>query len=84
MSSTQLVGNRIDAAGLKIKEENLNKVTGFPLTTTIMQLSSLLGLANYFKDHVQNYSVIAKPLRQFLSGYKKRNQFHKLDWAIEL
>ena len=84
MSSTELVEHQIDATGRKFQEVKLDKVTGFPLKITIKQLSSLLGLANYFKDHVRNYSAIAKPLRQFLSGYEKRNQFHKLDWTIEL
>ena len=49
MSSTKLVEHQIDAKGRKFQEEKLDKVTGFLLTTTIKQLSSLLGLANYFK-----------------------------------
>ncbi len=60
MSSTQLVEHQIDAKGRKFQEEKLDKVTGFLLLTSMKQLSSLLGLVNYFKEHVRNYSVIAK------------------------
>ena len=59
MSSTKLVEHQIDAKGRKFQEEKLDKVTVFLLSTTIKQLSSLLGLANYFKART-NYSVIAK------------------------
>ena len=49
MRSTELVEHQIDATGRKFQEKKLDKVTVFLLTTTIKQLSSLLGLANYFK-----------------------------------
>ena len=81
MNSIELAGHQIDATGMKFKEDKLDKVTGFPLPTTMKQLRSFLGLANYFRDHVRNHSVIAQPLQQFLSGYEKRKGFHKLNWT---
>ena len=80
MSSTKFVGHQIDATGMKFQEEKLDKVTGFPLPTTMKQLRSLLGLANYFRDHVRNHSVIAQPLQQFLDEYEKKNLFHESNW----
>jgi hypothetical protein len=81
MSSTEFVGHQIDATGMKFIKDKLDKATGFPLQSTMKQLRSFLGLANYFRDHVRNHSVIAQPLQQFLSGYEKRKGFHKLSWT---
>ena len=72
MGSAEFFGYQIDATGMKFKEGKLDKVIGFLLPTTMKQLRSFLGLANYFRDHVRNHSV--------LSGYEKRKGFHKLNW----
>jgi hypothetical protein len=37
----------------------------------MFEVKHSLGLANYFRDHVPNFSVLAIPLQKLLIGYKK-------------
>ena len=43
-----------------------------------------LGLANYFRDHVENHSILAQPLNNMLTGYTRGHRAHPLLWTDEL
>ena len=75
MNETRFVGHHIDSSGIQFHEDKLTKVTNFPQPTAMKQLRSFLGLANYFRDHVQNHSIIAQPLQRMVDGYEKKNRF---------
>ena len=83
MSETEFVGHQIDDTGIRFHEDKLIKVTNFPQPTTMKHLRSFLGLANYFRDHVRNHSIIAQPLQHMVDGYKKNHRFHKSSWTPE-
>jgi hypothetical protein len=47
----------------------------------MFEVKHLLGLANYFRDHVPNFWVVAIPLQKLVIGYTKSMQTRKLEGA---
>ena len=77
-SKVEYVGHTIDEEGLDFSETKKNKVLNFPVPTLSKHLKSFLGLCNYFRDHVSNYSTRVKPLLDLLQDYDKHR---KLVWT---
>ena len=44
-------------------------------------MKQVLGLANYFRDHVENHSVITQPLQAMVANYSKNKV---LQWTVQL
>jgi transposase InsO family protein len=74
------VGHTIDETGLSFSPEKLNEVLAIPPPTYAKELRSFLGLASYFRDHIQNLATIAKPLQDMIIDYEKKR---KLVWTPE-
>jgi hypothetical protein len=70
LSEVEAVGHVIDQYGISMSEKKINKVMDFPVPHTKRQLKSFLGLANYFRDHIKNYSRLSHPLDQLCLGYQ--------------
>jgi hypothetical protein len=81
LSKVEYVGHMIDETGLSFSENKLREVLDFPLPTTHKGMKSFLGLANYFRDHVKDHSIIVKPLQDMVENYKKNQP---LKWTPEL
>ncbi len=79
-SAIEFVGHVIDESGLTMSPEKVYKVINFKQPSIAKGLKSFLGLANYFRDHIQNHSKIVQPLQQMIKNYKKN---HKLVWTEE-
>ncbi len=47
---------------IHFSSEKRSKVLDFPLSEKQKHLKSVLGLVNYFRDHVEGLSVLTKPL----------------------
>ena len=58
----EYVGHVIDKDGMHMSEEKIRKVLEFEKPSTVREMQSFLGLANYFRDHIRNHSTIAQPL----------------------
>jgi transposase InsO family protein len=43
-------------------------------------MKSFLGLASYFRDHIEHHSDIVKPLHDMIPGGKKYSRYKKLNW----
>lgn len=80
LSSVEYVGHTIDETGLSFSPEKLDEVLAIPPPQYAKELRSFLGLASYFRDHIQNLATIAKPLQDMLVNYEKRK---KLLWTQE-
>jgi hypothetical protein len=48
----------IDAEGMHFTRTKLNSVARFEEPKMMLEVKHFLGLANYFRDHVPNFSVI--------------------------
>jgi transposase InsO family protein len=67
----QFVGHEIDAEGLNMSQKRIEGTIAFIQPRTVKELQSFLGLVNYFRDHLQNHSMIAYPLHQMLTAATK-------------
>ena len=54
-----------------MSENKISKVLAFPLPIYSKQLKSFLGLANYFRPHIKDHSLIAHSLHNMLTDYHK-------------
>ncbi|KAL4152820.1 hypothetical protein QTP88_000653 [Uroleucon formosanum] len=76
----KLFGNIINEQGIKPTEEGLLAIRNFPSPTTIKQLGSFLGLANYFRRFISNFSKLAHPLTELTKG-KFKSKKSIIPWS---
>jgi transposase InsO family protein len=79
-SELNYLGKVISSEGLKMSQQRIQQVVDFPTPTISKHLKSFLGIANYFRDHVRNHSMVVKPLHMLLSNYCKTK---KVTWTVE-
>ena len=72
LASVEYVGHVISGEGLHFSREKLQKVADFPKPRTQKELKGFLGLANYFRDHVEHHSMQTTVLEQLARNYEPR------------
>jgi len=72
MASIEYLGHVIDKDGIHFTKEKIQKVVDFPTPVTVKELQSFIGLANYFRDHIDHHSSIIRPLLNVLLDSGKR------------
>ena len=77
----EFLGHQISATGISFCDDKLDGIRNFPTPKTAGDLKSFLGLANYFRDHIHNHSMIVEPLQRMIDGYSKKARSQKLDWT---
>ena len=70
----------ISKEGIKKCPSFVEKISNYPKPTNTNQLRRFLGLANFQRKFVQNFSVIAKPLSSVTSGPKRK----LIEWTEEM
>jgi hypothetical protein len=58
----EFVGHEIDESGVNFSVKQIDKVIRFSLPSTVRKLQSFLGLLNYFRDHISDYSTLTHSL----------------------
>jgi transposase InsO family protein len=66
----EFVGYEISSDGIRMNQGKLSTVTEWPQPKTVKQVQKFLGLTNYYRRFVKNYSAISKPL----TDLTKKNQ----------
>ena len=74
LQSVEYVGHTIDETGLTFSTEKLEDVLAIEPPIYSKDLRSFLGLTSYFRDHIQNYAILASPLQDMLSEYDKKTK----------
>ena len=80
LSEIEYVGHIIDPTGLSFSKDKKEKVRMFPKPMNCKHVKQFLGLVNYFRDHVQNISVLMKPMQQMIIKYEKAR---RVQWTPE-
>jgi transposase InsO family protein len=60
--------------------DKLEAVRNWPRPTNVKELRSFLGFANYYRDHVRNFSKLAVPLYGLTSG-NETDKVKTLNWS---
>ena len=74
---TLYLGHIIGPEGIEVDYTKTKILQNFPTPTTPKQVRSFLGATNYFRNHIINYSTLARPLTNLT---KKTKNF---DWTAE-
>jgi hypothetical protein len=80
----EFVGPEITTDGISFSKHKLNGVENIPIPITKEDLKKFLGVANYFRDHVRNHSLLAHPLVELLPNYTRSHHNHMLKWGADL
>ncbi|GBG45101.1 hypothetical protein CBR_g78561, partial [Chara braunii] len=60
------LGHVLDGDGVKPEDSKIAAIRDWPTPRTLTELRSFLGLANYYRKFVKNFSTIAAPLHRLL------------------
>ena len=63
-SSVEFLGHVVTPTSLQMSADKVQSITSWPTPCTIKQVQSFLGLANYYRRFIHNFSAKARPLTQ--------------------
>jgi hypothetical protein len=67
--STMFLGILFDAHGYSLSDERKQGILDLPLPSSLSKLRSFLGMANFFRDFIANYSLIVSPLTHMTKAH---------------
>jgi len=67
MSSVPFVCREVDSVGLNMTQARIESTVAFTKPGTLKELSSFLGVVNYFRDHMCNHSQHAHSLNEMVA-----------------
>ena len=65
--SVQFLGHIVSDKGVSCDPSKVDSVRSWKVPSTVKELKSFLGLCNYYKKFIANYSTLAKPLTELTS-----------------
>jgi len=66
VQEVEFLGHTINNDGIAISQKHRQDVKDFPVPKTFKEMKQFLGLANYFRDHVQNHSSKVHSLNELI------------------
>jgi hypothetical protein len=84
LAEVEYVGHKITAEGLTFAADKISEVSEFERPQSQGGLKSFLGMAGYFREHVDHYVDLIYPLGQLVSHYRKKSRHFTIDWTPEL
>ncbi|GBG81914.1 hypothetical protein CBR_g34096 [Chara braunii] len=60
------LGHMLNGDGIKLEDSKIATIKDWSMPCTLTELRSFLGLANYYRKFMRNFSTLAAPLRRLL------------------
>jgi len=83
LSEVEFVGHVINGQGITFSAAKREDVVTFRKPVTQKDLKSFLGLANYFRSHIRNHSMLVRDLHAMVKNYKPQQRL-QWDTATEM
>ena len=64
VQEVEMLGLIIGPDGIKMDPKKVEAITAWPVPTKVKKVQSFLGLANFYRHFVNNFSKVAKPLHE--------------------
>jgi Reverse transcriptase (RNA-dependent DNA polymerase) len=71
------LGHVVNVEGIKMQKSKVEAIQKWPRPKIVRDLQYFLGIANYYRRYITNFSTLAAPLTKPTRGKKKQ-----LDWAV--
>jgi transposase InsO family protein len=84
LTTIPFVGHILSHEGITFDRTKIDKLVDFTQPTTWRGMKQFIGLANTFRDHIRNHSILAYPLQQMILGYTKQLKNKRLEWKPAL
>lgn len=68
LKKIKILGHIVSADGIEVDESRLAVIKNWPIPSTKKELQRFIGLGNWYRRHIPNYSEIASPLSELLKG----------------
>jgi RNase H-like domain found in reverse transcriptase len=81
-TEVEFLGHALNAEGIKLQKSNVEAIQEWPRPKNVPDLQSFLGLANYYRRYITNFSTLAAPLTNATRGQKKQLSWEKLQESV--
>ena len=71
------LGKRVSKSGIAVNPDSMETIQNWPIPTDVKEVQRILGMANYHRAHIKDFSHIASPLH----GLTKKGV--KFEWTNE-
>ena len=75
--SAEYLGHKVDADGIHMQEEYVERILGWPIPKTVKQLASFLGFTGYYRSFIKEYAQLTCEM----NAQKKKKV---LEWTPEM
>ncbi len=66
LTETEFLGHIVGNGGIRMSPSKVDTIHKWPIPQSVTDVRSFLGMCNYYRKFVRNYSIIAKPLFELL------------------
>ena len=81
LAEVEVVGHMINAEGITVSDAKKKSLVDLANPTTRQEIKQVIGLANYFRNHVRDISKAMRPLEAMIPKYVKAHGKQVLVWT---
>ena len=83
-NQVKYLGHEVSCDGIRPLSDKISLIKDFKRPVTLKNLQAFLGLINYYRRFIKNFSLIVKPLTDLSRGHAgQKNSLVKLTWNEE-
>ena len=76
----EYLGHTLTTDGVSLNDRKVQAVKEFPRPHTVKEVKGFLRLVNYYRNHLKNLTIVARPLTTLI---RKKTPTTQLDWLSE-